>query len=61
MVAGVQFAAHVDARPSIDALIALGVDGAATDHTVAPDEIVPLYLRQSDAEINATVVAGGRG
>lgn len=59
-LAGVQFAGSVEARPSIDALLARGVEGVVQGTAVPVDEIMPLYLRPSDAEINAAVVSGGR-
>lgn len=37
--------------PDLAALVALGVAGVETGATVAPDAVVPLYLRGSDAQL----------
>ena len=50
-------AAH--AFPTADALVALGFNGWRDGLLLDPLLVRPLYLRPSDAEINAKVVAGG--
>ena len=60
LVPGAEFASHSDASPDIVALLGRGVRGFLAGRGVGPDEIAPLYLRHSDAEINKNVVAGGR-
>ena len=59
-VDGARFSPVSDASPSVAALVSIGCLRHDRGESVAPDAIAPLYLRQSDAEINATVVAGGR-
>ena len=59
-VDGAQFSQAFDASPSVAALVSIGCLRHDRGESVSPDAIAPLYLRQSDAEINATVVAGGR-
>ena len=60
VVDGARFSPAFDASPSVAALVSIGCLRHDRGESVAPDAIAPLYLRQSDAEINATVVAGGR-
>ena len=50
-----------DAYPNIGALVRISCERVAAGDVQKVDDVQPLYLRQSDAEINAAIVSGGIG